>query len=78
MEGDGLGAGVVGAFDVGGAHPGGETGLEGVAADAVVGLTEDVDAVVGVLEVGAEGGASSGRPPGLFQAWTRWTYWPLQ
>ena len=56
MVGGGLGAGVVGALDVGGAHPGGEAGFEGVAADAVVGLAEDVEAVAGVLQVGAEGG----------------------
>ena len=49
-----------------------------MAADAVVGLAEDVEAVAGVFQMGAEGGGVERRPPGLFQAWTRWTYWPLQ
>ena len=65
--------------DVGGAHPGGEAGLEGMAAYAVVSLAEYVDAVVGVLQGGCRRwGRRAGRPAGLFQAWTRWTYWPLQ
>ena len=69
FDNDGSGPGVVGAFDAGGAHPGGEAGFEGVAADAVVGFAEDVEAVAGVLEVGAEGGGvereAGGVVPGL-------------
>ena len=65
FDNDGSGPGVVGAFDVGGAHPGGEAGFEGVAADAVVGLAEDVDAVAGVFQVGAEGGGLHGKAAGV-------------
>ena len=69
VKGDGLGAGVVGTRYIGGAHPGGEAGLEGMAAYAVVSLAEYVDAVVGVFKVGAEGGGvereAGGVVPGL-------------
>ena len=65
LDGDGFRSGVVGALDVGGADPGGEAGLEGVAADAIVGFAEDVEAVAGVLQVGAEGGGVQGEAAGV-------------
>ena len=50
----------MGTRDVGGAHPGGEAGLEGVAAYAVVGFSKYMEAVAGVLQVGAECGGVHG------------------